>query len=391
MAMRILPTMICTPSHTVCLSVDDNVYSFGKHEEGAHGHTGVDVIIPQKIEGLVNIIAISCGHSHTVCLDRDGSVFSFGSNFYGQLGIKEHSRKTRIRKSKELAFSSLPLRVELPPITQISCGYQFTVCLSDDGFLFSFGLGSYGRLGHGNDKNLGYPKKISSVQNVDFFECGGTHTICKTLDNNIFCWGSNSNGQLGIGNNIAHVPYNCINWISNLSNENIVDIKCGVFFTLVLTSNKEVYSCGNNGLGQLGREGNSTRYLEKIECLSEIIRIECGSNHSFCIDTDNNLVVFGDNVYGQLGLGDTDNRYTPVKHPSLSNIIDISSRGHHTFVKTSENEIYAFGHNRYSQLGIKTDYIFQTTPIQILEDETHIWCSNTNKPKPKSARSVIPH
>ena len=93
--------------------------------------------------------------------------------------------------------------------------------------------------------------------------------------------------------------------------------------------------------------------MEKIENLSEIVRIECGYHHSMCIDNYDNLYVFGCNNYGQLGLGDTDNRNTPIKNPSLSNIIDISRGGYHTLVKTLNNEIYAFGHNK--QLGIEND------------------------------------
>ena len=64
--------------------------------------------------------------------------------------------------------------------------------------------------------------------------------------------------------------------------------------------------------------------FQKIEELSEISRIECGYFHSLCaLILIMIYYVFGDNEGGQLGLGDTDNRYKPIKHPSLSNIIDI--------------------------------------------------------------------
>merc|ERR1711943_19480 len=97
---------------------------------------------------------------------------------------------------------------------------------------------------------------------------------------------------------------------------------------------------GNSRFGQLGREtdNNHSTSFQKIEKLSDIIRIECGDCHSLCIDTNNDLYVFGNNYHGQLGLGDTDNRYKPIKHPSLSNIIDISNGGLHSFIKTSNNE-----------------------------------------------------
>ena len=123
-----------------------------------------------------------------------------------------------------------------------------------------------------------------------------------------------------------------------------------------------------------------------IKDIPEIQRIECGYSHSMCIDINNNLWIFGSNYNGQLGLGDTEDRYKPILHPTLSNIIDISSGGFHTFVKTIDNKIYAFGDNSKSQLGIETSKDKQLTPIQVFVDKEDIWCSIIGKSKQKSAR-----
>merc|ERR1711874_892057 len=121
-----------------------------------------------------------------------------------------------------------------------------------------------------------------------------------------------------------------------------------MYHGLMLISNGNVFSCGRNIYGELGRETNEnySASFDRITTLSDIKRIDCGNIHSMCINSTDDLYIFGGNEFGQLGLDDFIDRGKPIKHPSLSNVIDISSGGCSTFVKTS-NEIYAFGLNEY--------------------------------------------
>merc|ERR1712100_914227 len=120
----------------------------------------------------------------------------------------------------------------------------------------------------------------------------------------------------------------------------VIDIRTAGDHTLILTSNLEVYGCGNQRFGQLGfTTDRLVLSPQKIEGLSNIIRIECGAYNSACIDNDGNLFTFGYNRNGHLGLGDTESRYTPTKNPFLSNIVDIPHLMGTSLVKTSDNEI----------------------------------------------------
>ena len=375
MVSRVLPTII-SDTYTVSISKEGNVYSFGNDSYGGHGHEEENVSIPTIIPCLENICSVSFGLHHTICLSIEGCVFSFGSNDCGQLGLG--------KDGEALLFTCEPEIVDLPPITQISCGNYFVICLSKDGDLYSFGSNDSGELGLGDNEEYTSPQLISSLKDIDFFECGGVHTFCKTINNELYCWGSNKHGELGLGSKKnKNTPTLCTG-----CPDNIVDIKSGGFHTLILTSTQEVYSCGYNYNGQLGRltTDNWSARFHKSEDLSEVIRIECGYFHSICIDVYQNLIMFGYNKYGQLGLGDTDDRTIPTKHPSLSNIIDVSAKGQQTFIKTVSNEIYAFGNNTCLQLGIETEQENQLTPIRVFEDNEDIWYSNINKSKAKSAR-----
>ena len=369
---------------TWCISENGDLYSFGCHEDLAHGHSEEFIFPPLKVTMLHQIIAVDCGDYHCICLNVMNEVFAFGSNKFLQLGFGKTVSQAE------------PQKVNLPPIKQISCGRLFSVFLTLNGDLYTCGANSLGQLGYFTDIDI--PKKIDYLHDIDFVRCGSEHAICKTNNDDIYVWGCNNVGQLGIGDVhgegiMKHhtTAYKAIKWPTG-----IVDIKCGVSHTLVLTENKEVYSCGSNAFGQLGRNVDESRdslSLSKLDSISNIVRIECGSYHSMCIDTSNDLFVFGDNECGQLGLFDVeDENYKekvmlPTKIPSISNIIDISSRGYHTFVKTSDNKIFGFGENEYLQLGVETEFSKQYKPIQTLEDNESLWSSTfLNFNRKKSAR-----
>lgn len=75
-------TDICAGGmHTVCLTEDGNVYTFGCDDEGALGREADDensfepgqVVLP----GLV--VQVTAGDSHSAALLEDGRVFAWGS------------------------------------------------------------------------------------------------------------------------------------------------------------------------------------------------------------------------------------------------------------------------------------------------------------------------
>lgn len=65
--------------------------------------------------------------------------------------------------------------------------------------------------------------------------------------------------------------------MTGLSNVKIVRISCGHFFNMALTDNGEVYSWGDNSVGQLGTKSNSSTKNSsnnepcKVIALAEII------------------------------------------------------------------------------------------------------------------------
>ena len=110
------------------------------------------------------------GEHHTITLSDTATVYSFGRNKEGQLGLGHNNH------------ISLPTPIpNFPKINQISCGWNFTVCVDCEGFMWSFGQNSYGQLGTGNKTNFNVPQKILEIPPVHSVDCGAYHTIFQNI------------------------------------------------------------------------------------------------------------------------------------------------------------------------------------------------------------------
>ena len=142
---RTSSTIVCG-SFTLCITHNKTVCSFGHAATISCGHK-VEYIFPPKSIPLQNINSINCGPVHSICLDNDGTVYSFGRNNFGQLGLG----------NKVIFYTSIPQKVDLPPCAQISCGYNHTICLSENGEVYSLGCNEDGQLGIGNNESYNSP------------------------------------------------------------------------------------------------------------------------------------------------------------------------------------------------------------------------------------------
>eukprot|EP00966_Prymnesium_polylepis_P248040 5735447-Prymnesium_polylepis.1 len=76
-------------THTLALSEDGAVYSFGWGFDGRLGHGNEeDQLTPRVIEGLLGVraCAVAAGGGHSLVLAASGAVYSFGFGGRGQLG-----------------------------------------------------------------------------------------------------------------------------------------------------------------------------------------------------------------------------------------------------------------------------------------------------------------
>jgi hypothetical protein len=88
------------------------------------------------------IVKIVCGHSHSIAITEFGDVFTWGKGSYGRLGHGSHCDEFVPRRVAALSSGSVYYR-----ITSAAAGMAHTLFLTDTGILYGCGLNASGQLG----------------------------------------------------------------------------------------------------------------------------------------------------------------------------------------------------------------------------------------------------
>ena len=360
--------------HTITLS-DGTVHSFGRNDDGqlGLGHFYDVELLPTPIPNLPKINMISCGWNFTVCVDDEGFIWSFGANNYGQLGT---GNKRNFNVPQKLQ--------NIPPVVSVSCGYEHTLMITNDENLWSWGRNEFGQLCLENQTGSLIPQK-TSFSNISNISTGCYHSLFQNNNGEIFACGNNQHGDCGLGH--FNDPQITPSLITNTPS-NIVQFVCGAHHSLFLDSEGNVFSVGDNECGELGLGHNTNQnVLNKIPNIPPIKIISCAIASSFLIDLEGNVWSFGFNDFGQLGHGDTIHINVPKIVNTLKDIQQISygSCGCHFFAKNSENQIFATGYNDYGQLGTG-DLQSVLIPKEINSQYSAIWGDVVLNSRAKSAR-----
>ena len=362
----------CGYSHTITLSNDGTVHSFGYNRRGelGLGHNN-DVYLPTPIPNLPQINMVSCGGFFTVCVDYEGFVWSFGDNYGHTLG------------TGNTLYCNVPLKIQdIPPVLSVSCGAHHTLIITNDSSLWSWGSNDKGQLCHRDKEPRSKPQK-TSFSNISKLSAGYSHSLFENNKGEIFACGQNRHGQCGLGH--FNDPQITPSLILNLPS-NIVQFVCGSYHNLFLDSEGNVFSVGHNYYGSLGL-GHSTNQnvLSKIPNIPPIKTISCGSSSCYLIDYEGNLWSFGSSEYGQLGQGDTQNINAPKIVNTLKDIQQISyGCRNHFIAKNSQNQIFVTGNNSNGQLGTG-DTQSLSIPAEINSQYSTIW-RDEFRSRAKSAR-----
>ncbi|KAH8620566.1 BTB POZ domain [Trypanosoma vivax] len=307
-------------SYSCALSEDGNVYTFGNGDWGQLGLSNprntvelsgdtVVATVPKRIPLFERqpAVHIAAGYAYAMALTADHHVYFWGNNNHGQSGLGPLSFGCELRIVEE---PTLVTTLEGKRIVQLSCGSFFTLALSNDGTLYSWGLLECLGLGSADEvrsmvrdsaimgESLSAERRtvvlepqvvrVPTQHKLVRINAGQWHSGAISVAGELFTWGVGFQWRLGHGSNEPGLRPQRV--LGALVGEHVVDVACGSFHTVALTDKGKVYCWGDNASRQCGANAivdvvKAPYHVANLEFIaSGIVKaISCGRQHTVVV------------------------------------------------------------------------------------------------------------
>jgi len=195
---------------------------------------------------------------------------------------------------------------------QVASGNQHTAAIKTDGTLWTWGLGSSGRLGNAQVTNRSTPvTTFAGGNNWKQVSAGDLHTAAIKTDGTLWTWGAGGSGQLGnaqIGSGSTPVT-------TFTGGTNWKQVSAGTIHTAAIKTDGTLWVWGNANNGRLGNGAISVNRSTPVTTFTggnNWKQVSSGDAHTAAIKTDGTLWTWGAGSNGRLGTNDTTNISTPV-------------------------------------------------------------------------------
>ena len=173
--------------HWAAVLEDGAILTCGSGDDGQLGHgdegdaPGRDKLRPARLEravfGGAPVVLVACGYAHTLAVTGAGRVYTSGHNSDGQLGLGN-------RTSSRVFMPVDQGQFEDAHIVMAACGFLYSVAVSAEGDVFTWGDGGYGGLGHNDQQVRLLPARLEQGQfgggKVVLVAAGFFHTVALT-------------------------------------------------------------------------------------------------------------------------------------------------------------------------------------------------------------------
>jgi E3 ubiquitin-protein ligase HERC2 len=326
-------------AHSLLLTSTGRVLSFGQNSYGQLGHgydagnVLSDCLRPRYIEGpLKNVkcICVSAGELHSGAVTIDGDVYTWGEGFCGQLGLGD--RRPHLLP-EQVTLGGLDTEC----VSNMSCGCRHTLVTTEEGEVFSWGLGRFGVLGR-SYTDFTYQTDVGMVL-PDGEEEGNVQGVAVrpppppiNIPAEVYDAAAVMANQEGFNLEAVNISLEALNLtlddpsdqcypnvIDSLKGIRAVGVSAGHRHSLVLDEHGGLYSFGSGASGALGHADLvGQEFPVKIEEFDKlgvsVHQMSAGVDISMAVSTEGIVYAWGKAADGRLGLG-IGNRSIKIPHP----------------------------------------------------------------------------
>ncbi len=225
--------------HTVILKTDGTVWAKGRNMYCQCGQEDLttDVTHFTKIEGLSDIVQVSCGTHYSVALDRYGHVWCWGT-----------IHNSLVSPTWDNLPHRLPYVIKnLSNIIWVECGQEFFYALDKKGTLWGYGSNYYGPLGSNTNIFTEEPVKVfKSFSNVTSVYVCFKEAYAITKDKRLLRWIFGREARDG------HIILNCSDPTIVEQPANVIALSTSSSTVIALTEQGVLWSWGDNFTDVLG-------------------------------------------------------------------------------------------------------------------------------------------
>ncbi|XP_057811083.1 ultraviolet-B receptor UVR8 [Salvia miltiorrhiza] len=366
---------IAGPGHSLAVTSNGAVYSFGSNSSGQLGHGTTDEESrPSLIRSLqgIRIIHAAAGAGRTMLISDAGRVYAFGKDSFGEAEYGAQGNK--LVTSPQLVESLKDIFV-----VQAAIGNFFTAVLSREGRIYTFSWGDESKLGHQTEPNDLEPRPLlGALENIPVVQIAAGYCYllalaCQPGGMSVYSVGCGLGGKLGHGTRTDEKQPRLIEQFVTLNLQPVV-VAAGAWHAAVVGKDGRVCTWGWGRYGCLGHGNEDCESAPKVvEALSNVkaVHVATGDYTTFVVSDAGDVYSFGCGESSSLGhntaaADEQGNRHTNVLSPELvtslkevkERVVQISLTNSlywnaHTFALTDSNKLYAFGSGDKGQLGVE--------------------------------------
>jgi len=346
MQNRRIVSVATSDVHSLALSADGEVYSWGNNDFGTLGHGDLDDrAVPSKIELLSRIEGIAAGPNWTsAAVDENGRLFTWGKAVFFDEDDEDSDGEQEVDVPNGLGYeinlesSSCQLTpqwvdaLSQDRVVGVALGNGFTLAVTDAGEVISFGFSRQGGLGHGSLESMELPWWIEApaeMGRVVSVAAVTSHAIALTEGGELYGWGA--------GNVNGHGRVECTpHRVAALIGQRVKLVLAQGSSSCAVTEKGEVFTWGVPWLGDFGGFGTGGflgSFLghsvatpqatpKRVEAMvgTRIAAVAMGCCHTLAADEDGVVWAFGGGW--ALGLGgptpeEAGRVFTPTPIPTL--------------------------------------------------------------------------